>query len=531
MYSWIENTFGVGDGLARALAFGVSLGVVLVLFALFVIILKRLMGTPFSGHRNRQPRIAVMDAATVDTRRRLILVRRDNVEHLLLIGGPSDVVVEQGIVRGTPLSVPHQRQAAPLQPQLHLQQGGGVASAPADTDTPGSEAGSAADILRDKAAEADPARIGTAPSRPESVNTDPKEAGYKSGAAPITALRSRFDSRERGTVRGGFAPTDNLPKAEPSISLPQANEAASTNGRASRSMGPVRPETDATVPTGLSAPDPRPDARGQNPSAGAADKALTSRADETSGKSGGTMAGFAKALTRPLSRAARPSPKITPPASGPAARAKTALARAVGSQPDQPRPDASDSTAESPTSTAKLPGPATNDTQTSGHDGVSAPPETPAAAIGGTSMATVKAQPGGSPPAVEPETAKAAPHSNGEPLAEAPPAPQKTEDSGKDSPLEAQPPANADQTLDAGSTEAKSKEPIRPETADAPPEREIKEVATHPAGTKTKQPITPSAPLKTTRTTAPIQQNPIERNPIEEEMAKLLDEIHGPQKT
>jgi hypothetical protein len=44
----------------------------------------------------------VIDAATVDGRRRLVLIRRDNVEHLLMIGGPTDVVVEPNIVRAAP---------------------------------------------------------------------------------------------------------------------------------------------------------------------------------------------------------------------------------------------------------------------------------------------------------------------------------------------------------------------------------------------------------------------------------------------
>jgi hypothetical protein len=56
--------------------------------------------------RGRQPRLAVIDAAAVDGRRRLVLVRRDNVEHLLLIGGPSDFVVEQNIVRAVPVNPP-----------------------------------------------------------------------------------------------------------------------------------------------------------------------------------------------------------------------------------------------------------------------------------------------------------------------------------------------------------------------------------------------------------------------------------------
>jgi flagellar protein FliO/FliZ len=55
-----------------------------------------------AGTRARQPRLAVVDHASVDSRRRLILVRRDNIEHLVLIGGPTDVIVEANIVRAAP---------------------------------------------------------------------------------------------------------------------------------------------------------------------------------------------------------------------------------------------------------------------------------------------------------------------------------------------------------------------------------------------------------------------------------------------
>ena len=54
--------------------------------------------------RARQPRLGVIDYAAVDSRRQLILVRRDNVEHLVMIGGPVDVVVESNIVRALPVS-------------------------------------------------------------------------------------------------------------------------------------------------------------------------------------------------------------------------------------------------------------------------------------------------------------------------------------------------------------------------------------------------------------------------------------------
>src|SRR5262245_23706177 len=61
--------------------------------------------------RGRMPRLAVIDAAAVDGRRRLVLVRRDNIEHLLMIGGPSDIVVETNIVRAMPA-----RDALPQRP-------------------------------------------------------------------------------------------------------------------------------------------------------------------------------------------------------------------------------------------------------------------------------------------------------------------------------------------------------------------------------------------------------------------------------
>jgi hypothetical protein len=42
-------------------------------------------------------RLAFIERAYLDGGRKLLLVRRDNVEHLILIGGPIDLVVETGI--------------------------------------------------------------------------------------------------------------------------------------------------------------------------------------------------------------------------------------------------------------------------------------------------------------------------------------------------------------------------------------------------------------------------------------------------
>lgn len=47
--------------------------------------------------RGRDRRLGVVETASVDARRKLILVRRDNVEHLIMTGGPVDVLIETGI--------------------------------------------------------------------------------------------------------------------------------------------------------------------------------------------------------------------------------------------------------------------------------------------------------------------------------------------------------------------------------------------------------------------------------------------------
>ena len=60
---------------------------------------KWLRGGAAREHRPR--RVAVIDAIAVDRNRSVVLVRRDNIEHLLIVGGRTDMVVEANIVRAT----------------------------------------------------------------------------------------------------------------------------------------------------------------------------------------------------------------------------------------------------------------------------------------------------------------------------------------------------------------------------------------------------------------------------------------------
>jgi flagellar protein FliO/FliZ len=49
------------------------------------------------GGPARERRLDVVEHASVDGRRRLVLIRRDDVEHLIMTGGPVDVVIETNI--------------------------------------------------------------------------------------------------------------------------------------------------------------------------------------------------------------------------------------------------------------------------------------------------------------------------------------------------------------------------------------------------------------------------------------------------
>ncbi|WP_338316553.1 flagellar biosynthetic protein FliO, partial [Bradyrhizobium ottawaense] len=86
------------------ITFIVAFIVVLALIGVAAWLVRRFAGSRVGANtqRGRMPRLAVIDAAAVDGRRRLVLVRRDNVEHLLMIGGPTDIVVEPNIVRAAP---------------------------------------------------------------------------------------------------------------------------------------------------------------------------------------------------------------------------------------------------------------------------------------------------------------------------------------------------------------------------------------------------------------------------------------------
>lgn len=100
-----------------------ALAIVLVLIVIGVWLLKLIFNATGKVGRGRNRRLSVIDTMAIDQKRQLLLIRRDDTEHLLVIGGNGDLVVETGIT-------PPQAATAPLRKPLPAR---GV-SKPANTD-------------------------------------------------------------------------------------------------------------------------------------------------------------------------------------------------------------------------------------------------------------------------------------------------------------------------------------------------------------------------------------------------------------
>jgi len=92
---FLTSLFG-GSGMT-AITAALALGIVLVMIVLLVWVLKFVFKASSSVGRGRTPRLMLIDSMHLDAKRQLIIVRRDNVEHLILTGGAQDVVIETGI--------------------------------------------------------------------------------------------------------------------------------------------------------------------------------------------------------------------------------------------------------------------------------------------------------------------------------------------------------------------------------------------------------------------------------------------------
>jgi hypothetical protein len=108
--SSISNWLSPDSGFLKiAIVAAVVVAAALILAVVYRLVFGHRLRVP-GASRARQPRLGLVDAFSLDGQRQLVLVRRDNVEHLIMIGGPNDVLLESQIVRAVA--------AAPREPSL-----------------------------------------------------------------------------------------------------------------------------------------------------------------------------------------------------------------------------------------------------------------------------------------------------------------------------------------------------------------------------------------------------------------------------
>ena len=87
------------------------IGLLVLLLLVIAVLIYRVLNSRVRGRKGA--RLGISEFYEIDKSRRLVLVRRDDYEHLILIGGQQDIVVESGIPSGM---------MNPLMPQMAPQQ-------------------------------------------------------------------------------------------------------------------------------------------------------------------------------------------------------------------------------------------------------------------------------------------------------------------------------------------------------------------------------------------------------------------------
>ncbi|MEM8876688.1 MAG: hypothetical protein AAGD23_02335 [Pseudomonadota bacterium] len=214
----IEQWLGVD--FSQPMEFIIAFVVVMVLIALVTLIVRGLMfrgGDGFRGRAQKRQRLFVGEWVRVDEKRRLLLVRRDEVEHLLLIGGNSDLVVEQDVSSKKPQTLPVATVQAPAaQPDVYtppeepripttdpgyrspLRTGAAPAAAPA-----------ALPIEEEEPVSSEPeVAVETAAGEETPSDPDPKLTGLQAARARIAALRRKsaeISTSNKAMVAGSAA--------------------------------------------------------------------------------------------------------------------------------------------------------------------------------------------------------------------------------------------------------------------------------------------------------------------------------------
>ncbi len=304
-----------GEGTSLPVRFFIAFVVVFALIGVTAWLIRR-FGTGALGGtstRGRAPRLAVIEAGAVDGRRKLVLIRRDNIEHLIMIGGPTDIVVEANIVRG--------------------QNARDTASSRTSSAAENATRAAAEETAWPLQPEATPRPANRAATRPATLDDSSHWALPPEPAAPVPAAAPAKRSRSADTL-AGLAAELSVSPAEPAAPAPR----------------PVAPTVDASRPKPAPAVAPANAAADQN----LAD--MASRLEAALRRPGPAAAptpAAPAARPKPAAEAPRVAPAVTPPAVAPQVAPPVAheAAPAPATAPIvtiEPQQNAAEKTAKSP---------------------------------------------------------------------------------------------------------------------------------------------------------------------------------------
>ncbi len=201
----------------RTVRMALALAAVLLLILIIAFVFRRLTRRGPSAKRGRVARLVILEAIPVDQRRRLILLRRDNTEHLVMIGGPTDLVVEEGIHRQA--RQPANKRPAPsrAEPPRTQDASQAIEQAPAPASTPVAPASTPVAPTTPPVAAVAPVATATPVAAAPIVAATPVVAEAASAAPePTPAIPAAEDPQiaemERKLQDALKAPSDDMPK-------------------------------------------------------------------------------------------------------------------------------------------------------------------------------------------------------------------------------------------------------------------------------------------------------------------------------
>jgi len=246
---FLTSLFGGSGNTVVTVILALAIVLVLIVFGLWA--LKVLFNATNNVGRGRNRRLSLIDSTSIDSKRQLVLVRRDNVEHLLMIGGAQDVVIETGIeppAEPEPLKRPKRRIIpAPVAAPAPTEPAVPATPAPASSPVPPATAPSAplpasAAAVIASAAMNEPAVSAPEPKENPEVSPaiEPVNAEARSGFRRTTSLRHTGLLRPASRVEPALHPQPSSDETK--------NEGASESDSATQSSEPEdHPRVDAPV--------------------------------------------------------------------------------------------------------------------------------------------------------------------------------------------------------------------------------------------------------------------------------------------